>query len=101
MGLRSPPAQGWCGPVKASGKRCPRCGKVRSPQAFYRRRNGGLSGYCRSCQRAVSRAARERRYEDPAELARMRAADRARKRRRRGEATGPSPQGVRAGDDHS
>ena len=53
---------------------------------FYRRRGGQLSAYCRDCQRAASRESYERRRQDPVELARLRAADRARRRRSRTQA---------------
>jgi recombinational DNA repair protein (RecF pathway) len=73
-------------------KRCPRCGRVRAAAEFYRRRSGRLSSYCRSCQRAAARAARQRRRQDLAAVEQLRAVDRARQRRRR--ALGdPSPTG--------
>jgi hypothetical protein len=72
--------------MTADRKRCPCCGQVKPLAGFYRRRPGGPSGYCRVCQRKVSRASRQRRMQDPASLARLRARDRARKRRRGGEA---------------
>ena len=62
-------------------KRCPRCGRVRPAADFYRRRSGRLSSYCRSCQRAAVRLARQRRRQDAAEQ--LRAVDRARQRRHR------------------
>jgi recombinational DNA repair protein (RecF pathway) len=65
-------------------RRCPCCGQVKPPSGFYRRRPGGPSGYCRLCQREVSRTARRRRMQDPASLAELRTRDRARKRRGRG-----------------
>jgi hypothetical protein len=64
-------------------KRCPRCGRVRAAGEFYRRRSGRLSSYCRSCERAAARAARQRRRHDPAGVEGLRAVDRARQRRRR------------------
>jgi hypothetical protein len=70
--------------MTAARKRCPCCGWVKPLGGFYRRRPGGPSGYCRVCQRQVSRASRQRRMEDPASLARLRARDCARKRRRGG-----------------
>jgi hypothetical protein len=72
--------------MTADQKRCPCCGQVKPLGGFYRRRPGGPSGYCRVCQRQVSRASRQRRMQDPASLSRLRARDRARKRRRGGEA---------------
>jgi hypothetical protein len=69
-------------------KRCPRCGRVRSAGEFYWRRSGRLSSYCRSCQRAVARLARQRRRQDLSAAEQLRAVDRARQRRHR--AHGPS-----------
>jgi hypothetical protein len=63
-------------------KRCPRCGKVKPADQFYRRRRTRLSSYCRPCQRAAARLARSRR-QDPAAIEQLRAVDRARQRRRR------------------
>ncbi len=65
-------------------KRCGGCGQLKPLREFYRRRNGGPSGYCRQCQRQASRAARQRRMQNPARLAELRARDRTRKRRDRG-----------------
>jgi hypothetical protein len=73
-------------------KRCPRCGRVRPAGEFYRRRSGRLSSYCRSCQRAAARLARQRRRQDAAEQ--LRAVDRARQRRHRV----PGDQGPSGGD---
>jgi hypothetical protein len=65
-------------------KRCPRCGQVKAADQFYRRQRGlRLSPYCRSCQRAATRAAHRRRRQDPAAIEQLRAVDRARQRRRR------------------
>jgi hypothetical protein len=64
-------------------KRCPRCGRVRSADQFYRRRRTRLSSYCRSCQRAAARLARNRCRQDPAAVERLRAVDRTRQRRHR------------------
>jgi hypothetical protein len=64
-------------------KRCPRCGRVKPAGAFYRRRRTQLSPYCRSCQRATARQARQRRRHDPAAVEQLRAVDRARQRRHR------------------
>ena len=66
-----------------AAKRCPRCGKVKPADQFYRRQRTRLSSYCRSCQRAAARAARTRRRQDPAAVEQLRAVDRARQRRRR------------------
>src|SRR6266511_3253731 len=60
-------------------KRCPCCGRLKPLRGFYRRPSGGPSGYCRLCQREVSRAARRRHMQDPAAVAKVRARDRARK----------------------
>jgi hypothetical protein len=65
-------------------KRCPRCGQLKAPHEFYRRRGGRrLSPYCQPCSRAASRDTRRRRRQDPASAAQLRAVDRARQRRRR------------------
>jgi hypothetical protein len=65
-------------------KRCPRCGQLKAPHEFYRRRGGRrLSPYCQPCSRAVSQATRRRRRQDPVAAERLRAVDRARQRRRR------------------
>jgi recombinational DNA repair protein (RecF pathway) len=64
-------------------KRCPRCGRVRPAREFYRRQGTRLSSYCRSCQRATARAARDRRRQDPAAADQLRAVDRTRQRRHR------------------
>jgi hypothetical protein len=64
-------------------KRCPRCGQVKPADQFYRRQRTRLSSFCRSCQRAAARAARQRRCQDPAAVDHLRAVDRARQRRHR------------------
>jgi hypothetical protein len=64
-------------------KRCPRCGRVRSVDQFYRRQRTRLSAYCKSCQRAAARLARNRRRQDPAAVEQLRAVDRTRQRRHR------------------
>jgi hypothetical protein len=64
-------------------KRCPRCGKVKPAGEFYRRRRMRLSSYCRSCQRAAARLARDRRRQDPTMADQLRAVDQARQRRHR------------------
>jgi hypothetical protein len=64
-------------------KRCPRCGKVKPAGEFYRRRRAQLSSYCRSCQRAAARLARNRRRQDLAAVEQLRAVDRSRRRRHR------------------
>jgi hypothetical protein len=77
----------------AKGKRCPRCGQVKSADQFYRRRRGRrLSPYCRSCQRAAAHLARRRRRQDPAAAEQLRAVDRARQRRHR-QVGGQGPSG--------
>ena len=63
-------------------KRCPRCGRVKAAGEFYRRRRTQPSSYCRSCQRAAARLARNRR-QDPAAVEQLRAVDRVRQRRHR------------------
>jgi hypothetical protein len=73
-------------------KRCPRCGRVRAAAEFYWRCSGRLSSYCKSCQRAAARAARQRRRQDPATAEQLRAVDRARQRRHR-TLGGPGPTG--------
>jgi hypothetical protein len=68
----------------AKGKRCPRCGQVKPAGEFYRRqRTLRLSPYCKPCQRAASREARNRRRRDPASVQQLRAVDRVRQRRYR------------------
>jgi hypothetical protein len=64
-------------------KRCPRCGQLKPADEFYRRRRTRLSSYCRSCQRAAARAARDRRRQDPATADQLRVVDRTRQRRHR------------------
>jgi hypothetical protein len=66
-----------------AAKRCPRCGRVRPAREFYRRQRTRLSSYCKSCQQAAARLARDRRRQDPAAVERLRAVDRTRQRRRR------------------
>ena len=74
-------------------KRCPRCGRVRAAAEFYWRRSGRLSSYCKSCQRAAARAARQRRRQDAVAVERLRAVDRARQRRHRALGDGQGPAG--------
>jgi hypothetical protein len=64
-------------------KRCPRCGKVKPANEFYRRRRTRLSAYCQACQRAAALLARRRRRHDPAAADQLRAVDRTRQRRHR------------------
>jgi hypothetical protein len=65
-------------------KRCPRCGQLKAPHEFYRRRGGRrLSPYCKPCTLAASRQMRGRRRQDPATAQQLRAVDRARQRRHR------------------
>jgi recombinational DNA repair protein (RecF pathway) len=64
-------------------QRCPRCGRVKPADQFYRRRRSRLSSYCRSCQQAAARLARQWRRQDPAAVEQLRAVDRARQRRHR------------------
>ena len=67
-----------------AGKRCPRCGQLKSAEEFYRRRQGRqLSSYCQPCTRAASREARGRRRQDPATAVQLRVVDRVRQRRHR------------------
>jgi hypothetical protein len=42
-------------------KRCPACGARKPLSEFYTTPSGAPSGYCKSCQRAISRRARRRR----------------------------------------
>jgi hypothetical protein len=42
-------------------KRCPSCGASKPLSEFYATPTGGPSGYCKGCQRTVSRRARKRR----------------------------------------
>ena len=64
-------------------KRCPRCRQVKPASEFYRRQRTRLSSYCRSCQRAAARLARDRRRQDPTGVEQLRAVDRVRQRRHR------------------
>lgn len=64
-------------------KRCPRCRQVRPASAFYRRRGGHLSSYCRDCHVTASKASYRHRRGIPADLERIRAANRTRMRRYR------------------
>jgi hypothetical protein len=65
-------------------KRCPRCGRVKAAEEFYRRRGGRqLSPYCRPCSRATAREAHQQRRQNRSAAAQLRAVDRARQRRRR------------------
>jgi uncharacterized membrane protein YccC len=66
-----------------AAKRCPRCGRVRPAREFYRRQRTRLSSYCKSCQQAAARLARDRRRQDPAAVQQLRSVDRARQRRHR------------------
>jgi hypothetical protein len=77
-------------------KRCPRCGQVKPAGEFYRRQGTRLSSYCRSCQRAAARLARQRRRQDPAAAEQLQAVDRARQRRHRA-LGGQRPDGGDAG----
>jgi hypothetical protein len=42
-------------------KRCPACGEDKPLSEFYTLRSGASSGYCKDCQRAISRRSRRRR----------------------------------------
>ena len=42
-------------------KRCPSCGNSRPLSEFYTTPSGAPSGYCKTCQRAISRRSRRRR----------------------------------------
>jgi hypothetical protein len=66
--------------VRDTGKYCPDCGQHRPASAFYVRANGQPSAYCKPHQRERAKASYRRRRQDPAALARMRQADRLRKR---------------------
>jgi sarcosine oxidase gamma subunit len=66
--------------VRDAGKRCPDCHERRPASAFYQRSNGQLSAYCKRHQQERAKASYHRRRQDPAALARMREADRVRKR---------------------
>ena len=65
--------------VRRAAKRCPDCGELRPASAFYRRGDGHLSTYCKVHQRERSRASYRQRRQNPDQLARMRAVERARK----------------------
>ena len=64
-------------------KRCPRCGKLKAADEFYRRRGRRLSSYCQPCTRAASHEGRRRRRHDPATAVQLRVVDRVRQRRHR------------------
>jgi hypothetical protein len=50
------------GPAQArTHKRCPACGDSKPLSEFYTTPSGAPSGYCKSCQRAISRRSRRRR----------------------------------------
>jgi len=66
-------------PVRPAAKLCPDCGEPQPASAFYRRGDGHLSTYCKHHQRQRSRASYLRRRQNPDQLARMRAVERARK----------------------
>jgi hypothetical protein len=51
----APPAQA------RTDKRCPACGANKALSEFYTTLSGAPSGYCKGCQRAISRRARRRR----------------------------------------
>jgi len=67
------------GPVRPAAKLCPDCGERRPASAFYRRGDGHLSTYCKVHQRERSQASYRRRRQNPDQLVRMRAVERARK----------------------
>jgi transposase-like protein len=70
--------------MTAATKRCPRCGQLKAPHEFYRRRGGRrLSPYCQPCTRTATREATKRRRQDSVAVEVLRAVDRARQRRRR------------------
>jgi recombinational DNA repair protein (RecF pathway) len=73
-------------------KRCSQCGQLKSAGEFYRRQGTRLSSYCRSCQQASARLARQRRRQDPAAVEQLRAVDRVRRRRHRALGS-PGPSG--------
>jgi hypothetical protein len=66
--------------VRDTSRRCPDCGQHRPASVFYVRANGQPSAYCKPHQRERAKASYRRRRQDPAALARMREADRIRKR---------------------
>ena len=65
--------------IRPAAKRCPDCGESQPTSAFYQRGDGHLSTYCKHHQRERSRTCYRRRRQNPDELARMRAVERARK----------------------
>jgi recombinational DNA repair protein (RecF pathway) len=71
---RNPAAQ-----IQPAAKRCLDCGEPKPTSAFYERGDGHLSTYCKHHQRERSRVSYRRRRQNPDELARMRAVERARK----------------------
>jgi hypothetical protein len=69
---------------RPKAQRCPRCGQLKPTGQFYRRRHGRrLSSYCQPCTRAAARQAQRRRRQDLTAAERLRAVDRARRRRHR------------------
>jgi hypothetical protein len=69
-------------PARLELKRCSACAGVKRAEDFYES-HGRLSSYCKDCQRRASRLAYRRRRQNPDQHARMRLADRLRKRRER------------------
>jgi hypothetical protein len=69
--------------------RCARCQQRKPLSEFYRRRTGRPLSYCKACQRRAVRAAERRRRQDPAALVDLRAVDRNRRRRLRGQGGSP------------
>ena len=65
--------------IRPAATRCPDCGEPQPTSAFYQRGDGHLSTYCKHHQRERSRTSYRRRRQNPDELARMRAVERARK----------------------
>jgi hypothetical protein len=58
--MRDQPSSG--APAQArTHKRCPSCRASKPVSEFYTTPGGALSGYCKSCQRAISRRSRRRR----------------------------------------
>jgi hypothetical protein len=54
-------AEDLSAPAARTHKRCPACEQHKPLSEFYRTASGRPSGYCKPCQRVISRRARRRR----------------------------------------
>jgi hypothetical protein len=57
----APVAEVLRAPAARTHKRCPACEQHKPLSEFYRTASGRPSGYCKPCQRVISRRARKRR----------------------------------------